>query len=163
MKKTFLTFIAVGFGFSVAFAQTTPTQENQQDAQVQTEQSIANQSEQDKRQVEMSELPQETQDAFQNGEYSDLQVLAIYETIQKAEDVATMTDKGTIYEFELAQTEGNTTDAGTTDEGLAGVETERVSVRQPDIILHIDDQGQVVKEKNIDEMDKEKKDKKDPQ
>ena len=79
MKKAFLTFIAVGFGFSVAFAQTTPTQENQQEVQVQTEQSVANQAEQDKRQVEMTKLPQEAQDAFNNGQYSDMQVIAIYE------------------------------------------------------------------------------------
>jgi hypothetical protein len=162
MKKTFLTILAAGFGFSVAFAQTTPTQENQQEAQVQTEQSVtSNQGEKDRRQVEMSELPQETQDAFKNGEYSDLKVLAIYEITPNAQDVVAMTDKGTIYEFELAQAEEAA--AGTTDEGLAGIETERVSARQPDIILHIDDKGQVVKEKNLDEMDKEKKDKKEKQ
>lgn len=151
MKKTLLTFIAVGFGFSVAFAQTTPTQENQQEAPVQTEQSVADQAEQDKRQVELSELPQEAQDAFNNGQYSDMQVLAIYEkTSDPAKDAALTKEQTTIYEFELAQAEEGT-DASTTDDGLAGVETERVSARQPDIILHIDEKGQVVKEKNLDE------------
>ena len=151
MKKTFLTFIAVGFGFSVAFAQTTPTQENQQEAQVQTEQSIANQGEQDKRQVEMSELPQEAQDAFNNGPYSEMQVMAIYEKTSDPEKDAAMTkEQKTIYEFELAQKEEGT-DAGTMDDGLAGVETERVSSRLPDIILHIDENGEVVKEENLDE------------
>ena len=158
MKKTFLTLIAVGFGFSVAFAQIAPAETNQ-DIQTPTEQSEVNQGEQDRRQVEMSALPQETQDAFNNGAYSDFQVLAIYEIAPKAKDVASMTDKIIIYEFELAQTEGNThagaSDAVTTDDGLAGVETERVSARQADIILQIDEKGLVVKEKNLDEMDKQ--------
>ena len=151
MKKTFLTFIAVGFGFSVAFAQTTPTQENQQEAQVQNEQSVANQGEQDKRQVEMNELPQEAQDAFNNGQYSHMQVIAIYENTSDPKKDAVMTkEQKTIYEFELAQAEEGT-DAGTMDDGLAGIETEKVSARQPDIILHIDENGEVVKEENLDE------------
>jgi hypothetical protein len=151
MKKTFLTFIAVGFGFSVAFAQTTPTQENQQDTQIQTEQTVANQGEKDRRQVEMSELPQEAQDAFKNGQFSDLQVLAVYEITPASAGEAT------VYEFELAQGQAEeATDAGTTDDGLAGVETEQVSERQPDIILQIDENGQVVKEENMDEEIEEK-------
>ena len=157
MKKTFLTFIAVGFGFSVAFAQTTPTQENQQEAQVQTEQTVVNQGEQERRQVEMSELPQATQDAFKNGQYSEMEVLAVYEVTSKAEtDVAMTKEQRTLYEFELAQAQAQTEeaiDAGTTDDGLAGIETERVSELQPDIILQIDENGEVVKEKNLDEMD----------
>ena len=151
MKKIFLTFLAVGFGFSVAFAQTAPAQENQQEAQDQTKQSLAAQGEQDKRQVEMNELPQEAQDAFNNGQYSDMQVIAIYEkNSDPKKDAAMTTEQKTIYEFELAQAEEGT-EAGTTDDGLAGVETERVSARQPDIILQIDENGEVVKEENLDE------------
>jgi hypothetical protein len=150
MKKTFLTIIAAGFGFSVAFAQTTPIEENQQEAQVQTEQTVANQGEKDRRQVEMSELSQEAQDAFKEGQYSDLQVLAVYEITSESAEAAT------VYEFELAQAQaGEAADAGTTDDGLAGIETEQVSARQPDIILQIDEKGQVVKEENLDEMNKE--------
>jgi hypothetical protein len=158
MKKTFLTFIAVGFGFSVAFAQTAPTEESQQG--IQTEQTqVAEQGEANKKKVEMSELPQAVQDAFSNGQYSDLQVLAIYElSPEPAADPAIDTESAAaVYEFELAKAEeGEAADAGTTDDGLAGVETERVSERQPDIVLQIDENGQVVEEKDLDEEGLEK-------
>lgn len=152
MKKVFLTFIAAGFGFSVAVAQVAPTPENQQDKEVQTEQSVASQEEENRRQVEMSELPQATQDAFKNGAYSDFQVLAIYETKPNAKEVSAMTEQTTLYEFELAQASAEkSADAGTVDDGLAGVEKEPVSARQPDVILHIDENGELVEEKKLDE------------
>lgn len=145
---------------SVAFAQIAPAQDNQQEAetQIETEQTINNQDEKERKQVELSQLPQETQDAFNNGVYSEMEVLAIYEV-----DAATTEIEGeaqeSVYEFELAQaveaTDEGTTDEGTTDEGLAGIETERVSERQPDIVLYIDEKGQVVKEKNLDELEEE--------
>jgi hypothetical protein len=147
MKKTLMTFVAVGFGVSVAFAQTAPAETNQQDIQTQTEQTATiNQDEQDRRKVELSELPQEAQDAFKNGQYSDLQVLAVYEIKPESAEEAT------VYEFELAQAQAEeATDTGTTNDGLAGVETEQVSERQPDIILQIDENGEIKKEENLDE------------
>lgn len=146
MKKTLMTFVAVGFGVSVAFAQTAPAEANAQDIQAQTEQTAAvSQGEQEKRKVELSELPQETQDAFKNGAYSDLQVLAIYETTSAPV-------KAKVYEFELAKAGEASSEAGSaTAEGMSGVETEQVSERQPDIILHIDENGEVIKEENLDE------------
>lgn len=142
-----MTFVAVGFGVSVAFAQTTPTQEDQ--STIQTEQSTEiqdAQQDQDRRLVEMSELPLSVQESFTNGDYSEWQVLAIYEKSSE-------TGEGSVYEFELAQA-GEA--YGETEDGLEGVETERVSERQPDLILALDENGEILEEKNPDEDGLEK-------
>lgn len=143
-----MTFVAVGFGVSVAFAQTTPTQEDQ--STIQTEQTTEIQeTQQDRRLVEMSALPLAVQESFTSGDYSEWQVLAIYETSSESAE-------GLVYEFELAQA-GEAAGAveGTNDE-LAGVETERVSERQPDLILALDENGKILEEKNPDEAELEK-------
>lgn len=141
-----MTFVAVGFGVSVAFAQTTPTQEDQ--TTIQTEQTTEIQAaEQDRRLVELTELPLAVQEAFTTGDYSEWQVLAIYETSSE-------TAEGPVYEFELAQA----TEAAVEGESeeLAGIEKERVSDRQPELILAIDENGEVLEEKNPDENELEK-------
>jgi hypothetical protein len=177
MKKTLMTFVAVGFGVSVAFAQVTGTPQegeqqdtdlqnteyNQQDQQTQNEYA---QDEEGKRRVEMSELPLEVQQAFRESEYNNLEVLAIYEMKdeQSTEEIGTagtdtemgQQDQGVTYAFELAETgqgeQGAMGQEGTTDDGMGGVETERVSERQPDKIVHFNEAGEVVKEKDADEM-----------
>ena len=142
MKKIFLTLVAVGFGVSVSFAQATETQVEtpQQDAQMEQTQPADNmaQEEQGRTEVEMAAVPTPVQDAFKNGQYSDMEVLAIYE-IAGAE--------GTVYEFELADA------AGAENNELEGVETENVSARQPAVILQIDENGQVIEEKNAEEVE----------
>lgn len=156
MKKTFLTFVAVGFGVSVAFAQTAPAEAQDAEVQTQTEAAAAPEAEveaeeatetiaagdeaRERTKVEMSALPLATQVAFKNGEYSELEVLAVYEVA--AEEGA----EGKVYEFELAQ-EGETSEPAE----IEGVEVEKVSDRQPDMILAIDENGQVVKEEKLDE------------
>lgn len=144
-----MTIVAVGFGVSVAFAQTTPTQEDQ--STIQTEQTTEIQeAEQGRRSVEMSELPLAVQEAFTNGEYSEWQVLGIYE---KSSDSA----EGLVYEFELAQaSEAAEAAAEGANDELAGVETERVSVRQPDLILQLNENGEILEEKDPDELEEEK-------
>lgn len=181
MKKTLMTFLAVGFGVSVAFAQTTGEGTQQEDTELnqqQTEQSdnLYGQEEEGKRQIEMYELPVAVQDAFKNGQYSDWEVLAIYEMTddksqQGTEGVGvgtdTETDQGVKYAFELVQNgQGDQSAMGqeddvTTDDGLSGVETERVSEREADMMVVFDENGQVVKEKNADEIKKDKEHKKD--
>ena len=141
MKKTFLTVVAVGFGVSVAFAQTAPAEAGSPAQAVNTE-AVA-QGEQDRTQVEMESLPAAAQDAFKNGQYSNLEVLAIYE-IAPAEG-----SEAKVYEFELAE---EATEAKTTE--VAGVAVEQVSERQPDVVLHIDENGQLVKEEKLDEEEK---------
>lgn len=139
-----MTFVAVGFGVSIAFAQTTPTQEDQ--STIQTEQTTEIQDaqlDQDRRKVEMSELPLAVQESFTNGDYSEWQVLAIYEKPSES-------GEGSVYEFELAQA----SEAETTE--LEGIETERVSERQPDLILSLDEKGEILEEKNPDENELEK-------
>lgn len=143
-----MTIVAVGFGVSVAFAQTTPTQEDQ--STIQTEQTTEIQeAEQGRRSVEMSELPLAVQEAFTSGEYSEWQVLGIYE---KSSETA----EGLVYEFELAQASEATEAAEGANDELAGVETERVSVRQPDLILQLNENGEILEEKDPDELEEEK-------
>lgn len=141
MKKTFLTFVAVGFGVSVAFAQTAEpadVQQQEPQEQVQSAETMV-QAEESRREVEMTTLPAAVQEGFQNGQYSDMEVLAIYEVT--AEDGT----EATIYQFELAEASESTE--------MEGVETENVSNRQADLLLHIDENGQVVEEKKADELE----------
>lgn len=160
MKKTFLTFVAFGFGLSVAFAQTTVPQEETQE-EVQMEQNDAMMAEEDgRKQIEMYELPVAVQDAFKNGQYKDYQVLAIYEVTAEGQDAsdiqesegAAATQAGVIYEIELAA-EGETYGSEQTveEDGMEGIETERVSARQPDVILLFDENGQLIEEEQPEE------------
>lgn len=176
MKKTLMTFLAVGFGVSVAFAQTTgegthqDTEYNQQQTTQQSDNVYGqDQEEEGKRRIEMYELPVAVQDAFQNGQYSNYEVLAIYEMTddqdqrQGTAGVGTDTGmaEGVKYAFELAQnSQDDQTAMGQDDDGMGGIETERVSDREADMMIVFDENGQVVKEKNADEIKKDKKDKK---
>ena len=147
MKKTFLTLVAVGFGVSVSFAQTAAPEQGAEleQNQAQTEQADAMyQQDENKKEVEMSEVPVAVQDAFKNGQYSSYEVISIYEK---------ESEEGKKYEFELAQNgavEGTETEVSTED-GMAGVETERVSDRQADVIVYFDENGQILEEKEPEE------------
>ncbi len=151
MKKTFLTLVAVGFGVSVSFAQTAPVQGTEtEQSGMQTEQTDnMYQQEEGRTEVEMSEVPVAVQDAFKNGQYSNYEVLSIYE--KEAEE-------GKKYEFELAQSGAAATEGQETavEEGIAGVETERVSDRQADVIVYFDENGQVLEEKDPEEKKEDK-------
>lgn len=180
MKKTLMTLVAVGFGVSVAFAQTTGegVQQDTEHNQQQTQQTEAyGQDEEGKKRIEMYELPVAVQDAFKNGQYSEWEVLAIYEmsddqTHQESTEGVGMDtesqEQAVVYAFELVQNaQGDQSAMGqddgtgvTTDDGMGGVETERVSDREADMIVHFDINGQVVKEKDADEI-KQDKDKTD--
>lgn len=147
MKKTFLTFLAVGFGFSVAFAQTAETgattdqPETMEQAQPATDMGQA-QAQAGRTETELDKTPAAVQDAFHNGAYSEMEVLAVYEI---SGDAGT---EAVVYEFELApKAEGA---EATETEGL---ETEKVSNRQPAVILYIDENGQVTEEEQANEME----------
>lgn len=145
MKKTFLTFLAVGFGVSVAFAQSVEpaaTEQPETMEQAVPAEGTTQAAEQGRTETELSATPAAVQEAFQNGEYSDMEVLAVYEV------TAAAPSDPTVYEFELAPKADN---AETTETG--GLETEKVSDRQPALILKIDENGQVTEEKNADEME----------
>lgn len=173
MKKTLMTFVAVGFGVSVAFAQVTgteqdaPTQDTEYNQQDQQTDQVYGQAEEGKKKVEMHELPVGVQDAFRNSQYNEMEVLAIYEMSddenqeQATEGVGTTGEEQDVtYAFELAESgtteQGALGQEGTTDDGMGDVETERVSERQPDMIIHFDETGMIVKEKDADEMEEEK-------
>ena len=152
MKKTFLTLAAFGFGFSVAFAQSVePTEAQTPEAQEQAQpadEMAVSQDEQKRTQVEMAALPVAVQDAFKNGQYSTYEVIAIYEVPAESEEA--LATEGAVYEFELAQ-EAEATE--TTEVDGVELETEKVANRQPDVVLYIDENGQVVKEENAGEQE----------
>jgi hypothetical protein len=163
MKKTFLTFVAFGFGLSVAFAQTTvPQEEAQQGTPMEQNDATMAQEEEGRKQIEMHELPVAVQDAFKNGQYKEYEVLAIYEVSAEAQqgtetemegtqEEAT-TQQGMKYEIELAsagETYGN--EEAVEEDGMAGIETERVSARQPALILQFDENGQLINEEQPEE------------
>lgn len=144
MKKTFLTFLAVGFGFSVAIAQTAEPAATDQAETMEQAQPAADmtQTQAGRTETELANTPAAVQDAFNNGAYSEMEVLAVYEINGDAGTEAV------VYEFELApKAEGA---EATETEGL---ETEKVSNRQPAVILYIDENGQVTEEKQPDEME----------
>ena len=145
MKKTLMTFVAVGFGVSVAFAQNVaPAEENQETIQTQ-ETEMIEQGEQERRRVELNQLPEAAQTAFEEGAFSNYEVLGIYETTSEP-------GEATVYEFELVTAGENSGDAAAEEE-MPAVETEQVNERQPDMIIHIDENGEVVKEEDLDEQE----------
>lgn len=79
MKKIFLTFAVFGFGATVAFAQTTPEVETEQPQEELQVEKLSNTAEMEgKKKIEMSELPAAVQEAFQNSEFNDWEIAAIY-------------------------------------------------------------------------------------
>ena len=147
MKKTFMTFAAIGFSFSVAFAQSAPV-ENSPSVSLTEQAAVSQPEENDRKEVEMEALPEAVQKSFSSGQYREWHVLAIYETTPES-------GTGVIYEFQLAQP-GNTAEAtSSANNELAGIEKEQVSVRQPDFILQLDQEGFILEEKEAEEINKE--------
>ncbi|WP_017730586.1 hypothetical protein [Nafulsella turpanensis] len=147
MKKTFLTFVAVGFGVSVSFAQVTPVEETQNEAEV-IEQTDAMYQDDARVLIEMVELPVAVQDAFKNGQYKDREVLAIYEVPAGAEEDPAVA--GVVYEFELAPLNADAAagEGEVTEAGMEGIEKENVSAVQPEpeLIIVFDQNGQLIEE-----------------
>lgn len=164
MKKTFLTLVAFGFGASVAFAQTpVPQEETQQGVQTEQDDATLSQEEEGRTQIEMYELPVAVQDAFKNGQYKDYEVLAIYEVSAEPQEGAATEMEGTegatvaqgvTYEIELASEGESYGTEQAVEDGMEGVETERVSARQPDVVLQFDANGQLINEEQPEEEDK---------
>lgn len=156
MKKTFLTFVAFGFGLSVAFAQTTvPQEETQQGTPMEQNDATMGQEEDGRKQIEMHELPVAVQDAFKNGQYKEHEVLAIYEVsadeTQQGTEEEAATQQGVKYEIELASAGETYGNEEAVEDGMEGIETERVSARQPALILQFDENGQLIKEEEPEE------------
>lgn len=147
MKKTFMTFAAIGFSFSVALAQSAPV-ENSPLASEMEQAAQMPQEEKDRKKVELEALPKAIQESFASGQYREWQVLGIYETVPES-------GNGVIYEFELGQP-GNTAETtSSANNELAAIDKELVSVRQPDLILQYDQDGFILEEKEPEEIKKE--------
>lgn len=129
MKKTVLTFVAVAFGTCVAFAQTTPETDPQQN----TEQTVemdrmsdtAAQKEAGRRPIAVEELPEAVQRSLQNGEFKAWKVVSAAElpangTSQvERENVANVTEEG--QDDAAVATEDATTEAVATGAEEAAV------------------------------------------
>ncbi|WP_224994398.1 hypothetical protein [Cesiribacter sp. SM1] len=85
MKKTALTFVAVAFGMGVAFAQTTPQTDQQQN----TGQSISVDKMSDKpaeaRSMKVEELPAEVQANLKGDAFKDFTVISVAEVQSQAQ------------------------------------------------------------------------------
>jgi hypothetical protein len=145
MKKIFLTVIAVGFSFSHVFAQATgteATQQEQQDTRLQQEEPhevivyererVRREDDAERKRVGMDALPDAVQEAFRESEYSDWQVLAIFELEGEAAAIEVEEDRETIYAIELIEDIEEATQPGAV-------------VRRPDMVLHFDEEGEKLK------------------
>lgn len=152
MKKLFLTIVAVGFSFSLGFAQTTGTdaaQQEQQDSRLQQEElhevivyereRVRRADEAEKRRVGMDALPDAVQEAFRESEYSDWQILAIFELEGEAAAIEVEEDRETVYAIELIENVEEATEPGAV-------------VRRPDVVLHFDGEGEKLKAADPEEV-----------
>lgn len=184
MKKILLSLTALTFGASVAFAQTEMEAETQQETQeiqeTQTEElqieRLSNNSEaSDKKKIEMSELPEAVQEAFQNSEFADWEVSGIYEVGTQAAEApetevmepaateeAAVTEPAseeTSYEIlliskdmkdEIKDTQEAVQEENedAAEDGEAAVSTENVAVEIPGVVLKYDSEGQLISQED---------------
>lgn len=146
MKKIVLTIIAVGFGATVSFAQVTGSESQQQQQQENVDEIIITEREAVQREGEeeqrtrlsMQDLPEEVQDGFQESEYSEYQVLGVFELDEEAAAIEVEDAEGSkVYAFELLESGQQQDDP----EGGA-------VVRQPDVVVHFDEEGERLKAKD---------------
>lgn len=143
MKKIILTIIAVGFGATVSFAQVTGNERQEEenvDEVIITEREAVQQEGEDEHRVRLSmeDLPEEVQDGFQESTYSDYQVLGIFELDEEAAAIEVENAEGSkVYAFELLES------GQQQDEAEGGA-----VVRQPDVVVHFDEEGESLKAKD---------------
>ncbi|EMR01254.1 hypothetical protein [Cesiribacter andamanensis] len=137
MKKTVLTFAALAFGMGVAFAQTTPQQEQEP---VSTEQTITYDrlsntlEEAERRVIAVEDLPEAVQEQLVSGEFSNLTILAAAE-LQPVANTQSPTS-GLLYEI-----------AFTAQGDAAAAETAAADAQataQPGLLVYFDEEGKVV-------------------
>lgn len=163
MKKLFLTFAVVGLGAATAFAQEVESVQQQEELQIEK---LSNPAEMEgKKAIEMSELPQAVQDAFQNSEFKDWEVAAVYaveapqeENIQLSNtpEETAVPEENITYEIslvsqeieeEIEEAEEAVTEAQEEATGeQVEVSTETVKVAVPALLLSYDKEGKLLKQ-----------------
>lgn len=183
MKKIFLTFAVVGFGATVAFAQVTPEPETEQQQEELQVEKLSNSAEMEgKKKIEMSELPLAVQEAFQNSEFKEWEVAAIYEVEAVPEGEGNINMNATpeenvasedvTYEISLIskdmKDEIQDTEEAVSEEQEEAVEenvevtTETVQVEIPALLLQYDKEGKLLKQEEqkndgqLEELENEK-------
>ena len=172
MKKTFLTFVAVAFASCVAFAQTTPVQEDQQKTN-NTEETVTMDRMSDKpeevmagrRTIKVEELPAAVQSSLKEGEFKKWKVVSVSEVQDNKENMAN-TQSGAqpaapVYEVELvsedmqdeiqdSQAAAEEIKEEAAEEGVVAKE-KMVSVKVPGVVVRYDQQGKVISRVDRDE------------
>lgn len=186
MKKIFLTFAVVGFGATVAFAQVTPEPETEHQQEELKIEKLSNSAEMEgKKKIEMSELPLAVQEAFQNSEFNEWEVAAIYEVDASQEGMEgdeninlsatpeeAVTSEDVTYEISLISKDmkdeiEDTQEAVTEEQEEATEEnvvvtTETVEVKIPALLLQYDKEGKLLKQEEqkndgqLEELENEK-------
>ncbi len=182
MKKIFLTFAVFGLGATAAFAQTTPEVETEQPQTELQVEKLSNAAEMEgKKEIEMSELPAAVQEAFQNSEFKDWEVAAIYEVEAAQEENIQLSNtaeenaasEGVTYEISLIsndmQDEIEDSEEAIAEEQEEAVEenveatTATVEVKVPAILLQYDTEGKLLKQEEqksdngLEEVENEQK------
>lgn len=165
MKKIFLTFAVFGFGATAAFAQTNPEVETDQpQTELQVEKLSNSTAMEGKKEIEMSELPAAVQEAFQNSEFKDWEVAAIYEVEATQEENINLSatpeesaaSEEATYEISLISNdmkdEIEDSEEAVTEEQEEAVEenveatTKTVEVEVPALLLQYDKEGKLLKQ-----------------
>ncbi len=144
MKKIFLSLLAVGFSVSIGCAQTGSSVETgtTEEQEVVKERMVSG-DKVGRTEVELASLPIVVREAYQEAAPAELELVAVYKL---ATEIGT---EPVIYEFELVEKSGEKTAAV-----FEGVEIEKVSDRQPDLVLAINEDGEVVEEQATEEMER---------
>ena len=143
MKKTFLTLFTLGLSISFSFAQT-KTEVNEElvyGQDVEMERMVA-QDHVGRTAMELDMLPIVVREAYLSGAYADMELLAVYKL---ATEIGT---EPVIYEFELLEPSGVMSVTA-----FGGLEIERVSYVLPDLVIQVNEDGEIVKEKEPDEVE----------
>ncbi|WP_017731377.1 hypothetical protein [Nafulsella turpanensis] len=163
MKKIFLTFAAFSFGATVAFAQTEQETPVEPQSELQVEKLSNSVAEEGKKEIDMAQLPAAVQEAFENSEFNDWEVAAVYEVEAVNENMAATTEapaEGPVYEISLIskdmKDEIKDTEEAIADEQEEAVEeeeiavtTETVEVKVPSLALRYDQEGTLIEQKQL--------------
>lgn len=138
MKKTLLTLLIVGFSVSISFAQASSagnaTIEYGQDVEMVR---MVAQDHVGRTEVELDMLPKIVREAYLDGPYGDMELLAVYKL---ATEIGT---EPVIYEFELMEP-SETRSAMT----FGGLEIERVNNSLPDLLIQVNEEGEIVEKQD---------------
>lgn len=165
MKKIFLTFAAFSFGASVAFAQTEQETPIEAQDELQVEKLSNSVAVDGKKEIDMNLLPAAVKEAFENSEFKDWKVAAVYEVEAGAgnENMAATSEaatEGPVYEISLiskdmkdeiqdAEEEIADEQEDAVEEDEVNITTETVELKVPALSLTYDQEGKLLEQKQL--------------